>query len=156
MMTWRHMYDARLIMYATHVPTFTLAITYINVFVIDHASFQSRVVDKNIPSLKMIKWNPKVIPRIRIFRDIGFSKSSGTQNHLYHREEKWLLVKDGRLLGVDADSRLLKNLNNSRVESWVGVDWMWRVEVGESGVDLKIFRVGVESRLLLRLLHFDS
>ena len=32
-------------------------------------------------------------------------------------QEKSKICKDGRLLGVDADSRLLKNLNNSRVES---------------------------------------
>ena len=32
------------------------------------------------------KENPKVIPRIRIFRDIGFSKGSDTQNHSYHNE----------------------------------------------------------------------
>ena len=40
-----------------------------------------------------------------------------------------------------------KNLNNSRVESWVGVNWMWRVEVGESGVEFQNCRVGVGSRL---------
>ena len=36
--------------------------------------------------MKIFKWNPKVIPRIRIFPDIGFSKGSDTQNHLYYNK----------------------------------------------------------------------